>query len=167
MSPETKETIRSLVQSRIDALHTTKARGYISTTANGTDVARIGMSVYLDADKGDAQIEQISGVLAQLSVEGKAGHPDPIIVEAGGISWVVVSSQLSTLENNFSNQPKIILADLLVSSNAEVTEEERDNSVRLELEKRESNKNLKSQYSDQKIPVKPVYSDKQFDGLLL
>lgn len=173
MNPETKEKVRSLVQSRIDAFHTTKARGYTSTTANGTNVARIGMSVYLDPTvvneetgeiKGDTQVETISGILAQLSVEGKAGHPDPIIVKASGLDWVVVSSQLSTEENNFSNQPKIILADLLIGSNAEVTEQERDKSVRLALEMRESNKNLKSQNIETKKA--PVMSDKAFDALL-
>ena len=165
MNPETKEIVRSLVQSRIDALHTTKARSYVSTTANGTPVQRIGMSVYLDAEKGDAQVEKISEALAQLSVEGKAGHPDPILVKASGIDWVVVSSQTSTMENNYSKQPKIILADLLIGSNAEVTEEERDKSVRLALEMRESSKNLKSQIDSVK-PKVPVASKEEFDALL-
>lgn len=165
VKPEKKEAIRSLVQGRIDGLHTTKARNYTSTTANGTDVQRIGMSVYLDTDKGDKQVEQISAILAELSVEGKAGHPDPIIVKASGIDWVVVSSQLSDMENNFSNQPKIILADLLIGSNAEVTEDERDNSVRLALEMRESSKNLKSQFPNQKQVVSTT-SDREFEELL-
>jgi len=169
MNAEVKEKIRSLVQGRIDANQTTKARGYVSTTPNGTKVDRIGMSVYLDPEKGDAQIEKISKVLTQLSEEGKAGNPDPILVKASGMDWVVVSCQLSTEENNYSHQPKVILADLLVGSNAVVSAEERDKSVRLLQEMRESNKSLRSQFgapnNSSLEKVKEVTED-EFNDLL-
>lgn len=152
MNKEQKAKIQSLVQSRIDGFHTTKARPYTSTTPNGVAVSRIGLSVYLEDGKGDKQVELISKTLEELSAEGKAGNPDPIIVKVDGTEFVVVGAQKSNYKTedgkeNYSKRPKVILADLLIGSNAEVSQDERAKSIRLLQEMRESNKSLKSQFS--------------------
>lgn len=147
MDKALKEKIRALVQKRINEFHTTAARGYTSTTQNGTVVQRIGMNVYLSPEiineetgekLGDKQVTMIASALKTLSNEGKAGNPDPIIVDVDGTDFVVVSTQMSTEETNFSGLPKVILADQMRSSNAEVTQEERAKSIRLQQEMRES-----------------------------
>ena len=170
MNAELKSKIKSLIQSRIDEFHTTKARSYVSTTDNGTSVPRIGISVYLEKD---TQVDTISNALAELSKEGKAGHPDPIIVNIDGTQFVVVGAQRSDYETevngkvvkNYSERPKVMLADYMVSSNAEVSQADRAKSIRMQQEIRESNKNLKSQLAPARKELLAV-SDKEFDDLL-
>lgn len=162
MNAEVKAKIISLVQGRIDGFHTTKARGYVSETPNGNQVNRIGMSVYLEKDE---QVTAIGKVLAQLSEEGKAGHPDPIIVNVDGTDFVVVGCQFSNDDKNFSQRPKVILADHLIGSNAEVSQEERAKSIRLQQEIRETNKNLKSEVNKVRKQLQAV-TEEDFDSML-
>ena len=176
MDQAIKDRVQSMIQSRIDSFHTTKARGYTSTTPNGIDIQRIGMSVYLPSElidpakpelgtEGDKQVAGIAKVLAQLSVEGKAGHPSPILVNVDGTDFVVVGSQISDEENNYSKRPKVIIADHLLGSNAEVSQDEISKSIRLQQEMRESSKNLKSQHAEVKKQLQSV-SEEEFDELL-
>jgi len=163
MNPETIQKITTLVQNRIDAFHTTKPWSYTSTTPQGVDVSRIGIGVYLDNDK---QIELISNALHTLSEETKAGaKANPILVDVDGTAFVVVAGKLSTDDANLSKRPKLILADHMLGSNAEVDADTRRSSLRLLQEMRESNKNLKSEVAKKKELVS--VSDKDFDDVLL
>lgn len=163
MNPETIQKITALVQSRIDQFHTTKPWSYTSTTPQGVDVSRIGIGVYLDNDK---QIELISNALHTLSEETKAGaKANPILVDVDGTAFVVVAGKLSTDDANLSKRPKLILADHMLGSNAEVDADTRRSSLRLLQEMRESNKNLKSEVAKKKELVS--VSDKDFDDVLL
>lgn len=163
MNPETIQKITTLVQSRIDQFHTTKPWSYTSTTPQGVDVSRIGIGVYLDNDK---QIELISNALHTLSEETKAGaKANPILVDVDGTAFVVVAGKLSTDDANLSKRPKLILADHMLGSNAEVDADTRRSSLRLLQEMRESNKNLKSEVAKKKELVS--VSDKDFDDVLL
>lgn len=163
MNPETIQKITALVQSRIDQFHTTKPWSYTSTTPQGVDVSRIGIGVYLDNDK---QIELISNALHTLSEETKAGaKANPILVNVDGTAFVVVAGKLSTDDANLSKRPKLILADHMLGSNAEVDADTRRSSLRLLQEMRESNKNLKSEVAKKKELVS--VSDKDFDDVLL
>jgi len=137
------ETIQKFVQSRIDQFHTTKPWLYTSRTPQGVDVSRIGIGVYLE---NDSQAMAIDKALKSLSEEAKANNKaNPILVDIDGTTFVVVASKLSTDETNLSRRPKLILADHILSSNAEVDQETRKSSLKLLQEMRESNKNLKSQ----------------------
>lgn len=169
-----KEQIRTLVQERINQFHTTEARAYASKTPNGTLVQRIGMSVYLSGEisdqatgekLGDKQVTAITKALKVLSEEGKAGHPDPIIVDVDGTKFVVVSGQLSTEETNFSGLPKVILADHMVSSNAEVDQTTRMKSIEKLQAQRESNKFLKAEVNALKPKLQTV-TEEEFNDLL-
>lgn len=163
MNPETIQKITALVQSRIDQFHTTKPWSYTSTTPQGVDVSRIGIGVYLDNDK---QIGLISNALHTLSEETKAGaKANPILVDVDGTAFVVVAGKLSTDDANLSKRPKLILADHMLGSNAEVDADTRRSSLRLLQEMRESNKNLKSEVAKKKELVS--VSDKDFDDVLL
>lgn len=163
MNPETIQKITNLVQSRINEFHTTKPWSYTSTTPQGVDVSRIGIGVYLDNDK---QIELISNALHTLSEETKAGaKASPILVDVDGTAFVVVAGKLSTDDANLSKRSKLILADHMLGSNAEVDADTRRSSLRLLQEMRESNKNLKSEVSKKKELVS--VSDKDFDDVLL
>lgn len=163
MNPETIQKITTLIQSRIDQFHTTKPWSYTSTTPQGVDVSRIGIGVYLDNDK---QIELISNALHTLSEETKAGaKANPILVDVDGTAFVVVAGKLSTDDANLSKRPKLILADHMLGSNAEVDADTRRSSLRLLQEMRESNKNLKSEVAKKKELVS--VSDKDFDDVLL
>lgn len=163
MNPETIQKITTLIQSRIDQFHTTKPWSYTSTTPQGVDVSRIGIGVYLDNDK---QIELISNALHTLSEETKAGaKANPILVDVDGTAFVVVAGKSSTDDANLSKRPKLILADHMLGSNAEVDADTRRSSLRLLQEMRESNKNLKSEVAKKKELVS--VSDKDFDDVLL
>lgn len=170
MEQELKARIQSLIQKRINEKHVTKAREYNSTTDNGVVVPRIGISVYVESDN---QVDTISKVLAQLSAEGKAGHPDPIIVDVFGTKFVVTGAQRSDYETtiegkvvkNYSERPKVTLSDYMVSGNAEVSEEEVVKSIRFLQEKRESQKSLKKDLAPVRKELLAV-SDKEFDDLL-
>lgn len=170
MDQELKARIKALVQKRIAEKHVTKARGYVSTTDNGVAVSRIGISVYLESDN---QVDAISKVLAQLSKEGKEGHPDPIIVDVFGTPFVVTGAQRSDYEEtvngklikNYSERPKVTLSDYMVGGNAEVSEEEVVKSIRFQQELRESQKNLKKDLAPVRKELLAV-SDKEFDDLL-
>lgn len=162
MDQSIKAKVQAFVQKRIDEFHTTKPWDYVSTTPNGVDVTRIGIGVYAESDE---QITGIDNVLQALSKEGKAGNPDPIIVKVDNHEFVVVAAKLSSDEKNLSKRPKIILADRMLGSNAEVDAVTRKNSLELLLQMRESNKALKSS-----IPAKAkeltTVSDAEFDKML-
>lgn len=163
MNPEQIQKITNLVQTRINEFHTTKPWAYNSTTPQGVDVSRIGIGVYLDNDK---QIELISNALHTLSEETKAGaKANPILVDVDGTAFVVVAGQLSSDEKNLSKRPKLVLADHMLGSNAEVDADTRKSSLRLLQEMRESNKNLKSEINRKKELVS--VTDKDFDDVLL
>ena len=171
MDQELKNKIKALIQTRVNEKHVTKARSYNSTTDSGVSVPRIGISVYLEKD---TQVDTISKVLTMLSEEGKAGHPDPIIVNIYGTEFVVTGAQRSDFETtnengklikNYSERPKVTLSDYMVSSNAEVTEEEVVKSIRLLQEMRESNKSLKQDLGKVRKQLETV-TDKEFDDFL-
>jgi len=164
MNSETIQKIQTLVQSRIDQFHTTKPWSYTSTTPQGVDVSRIGIGVYLENDN---QIEAISKALKTLSEETKAGaKANPILVDVDGTAFVVVAGKLSTDESNLSKRSKLILADHMLGSNAEVDADTRRSSLRLLQEMRESNKNLKSEVAKAKQELASI-SDDNFDDALL
>jgi len=163
MNPESIQKIQTLVQSRIDAFHTTKPWSYTSTTPQGVDVSRIGIGVYLENDN---QIVAIDKALKTLSEETKAGaKANPILVDVDGTAFVVVAGKLSTDESNLSKRSKLILADHMLGSNAEVDADTRRSSLRLLQEMRESNKNLKSEVAKKKELIS--VSDADFDDALL
>ena len=163
MNPETISKIVTLTQNRVNEFHTTKPWSYTSTTPQGVDISRIGIGVYLESDK---QIEAISNALHTLSEETKAGaKANPMLIDVDGTSFVIVSAQLSTAENNLSKRPKLILADHMLGSNAEVDQDTRSKSLRLLQEIRESNKILKSDTTRVKKELVSV-SDAQYDALL-
>lgn len=165
MNPETIQKIVNLIQTRINQFHTTKPWSYTSTTPQGVDVSRIGIGVYLDNDK---QIELISNALHTLSEETKAGaKASPMLVDVDGTAFVIVAGKLSTDESNLSKRPKIILADHMLGSNAEVDAETRRSSLRLLQEMRESNKNLKSEVTKVTKKALVSISDADFDDALL
>jgi hypothetical protein len=155
MNTEIKNKIQALVQKQINAFHVTKARGYISTTDNGTEIQRIGTSVYLDNDE---QVDAIAKVLAQLSVEGKAGNANPIVVDVFGTNFVVTGAQRSDYEEmvidkktgkerlvkNYSLRPKVILGDQMIGSNAEATQDDVVKSIVRLQSQREMSKTLKA-----------------------
>ncbi len=162
MDQELKGKIINLVQKRIDEEHTSAPRSYESKTPNGTVVSRIGLSVYVGSDKS---IESISDALTTLSEEGTAGHPDPMLVDVDGDKFVIVGSQFSSDENNFSDKPKVILADHMPGSNAEVTKADRQKKMRLLQEIREGSKNLKATHTAVKKELQEV-SEEEFDELI-
>ncbi len=162
MEQELKGKIINLVQTRIDEDHTSAPRSYTSETPNGITVQRIGLSVYVGSDKS---IETIADALQTLSDEGKAGHPDPMLVNVDGDKFVIVGSQFSSDENNYSDKPKVILADHMPGSNAEVTKPERQRKMRLLQEMRESSKNLKATQTTVKKELQEV-SEEEFDDLI-
>ena len=161
---EVTNKVVAFIQARINAFHTTKPWTYVSTTPNGVDVTRIGIGVYAD---NDAQIENIDKVLTQLAEEGKAGKPNPMIVNVDGTEFVIVAAKLSTDPKNLSKRPKILLADHMLGSNAEVDADTRKNSLSLLLQMRESNKSLKSQPAIVKAQKELAsISADEFDALL-
>ena len=162
MDQELKGKIITLVQNRINECHTSAPRSYTSKTPNGVVVQRIGLSVYVGSDKS---IETIATALQTLSEEGIAGHPDPMLVDVDGDKFVIVGSQFASDENNYSDKPKVILADHMPGSNAEVTKEERQKKMRLLQEIRESSKNLKSTETAIKKELVEV-SEEEFDELI-
>jgi len=168
------EKASEVIQALVDAGHTTLARFYDHKLPDGTTIPRLGISVYADRDTVEALgnpseinkqtgevLTQGTGLLSELQAYRMSDKNNPVIpitVTIAGIEFNAVSTQFSEDPNNFSKKDKILLAEVLTSSNAEVSTEERDAHMQQLIEQR---KNLRqqtkvsapTQETEKKVPI--------------
>ena len=159
------ENASKFIQNLVDTGHTTLPRLYDHTLPTGDKIPRLGISIYSDPDSVEALgnpskinkttgevILQGTGLLYELQsfrMADKANEVIPITVSVDGVDYNAVSTQHSSDPNNFSKKDKILLAEVLISQNAEVSVEDR-NEYQKQL--MESRKNLRSQQSKVEAP---------------